>query len=77
MRFGKDHIGRFVESCDKILLGNNIEATKALLLALVKDIKVYEDKVEVRGGYLPLLANFANNKGGPPEGVPSLISIWR
>lgn len=55
------------------LVGNGL----ALLLALVKDITVYEDNVEIRGGYLPLLANVANNKAGNPEGVPSLISIWR
>ncbi|OKY24966.1 recombinase family protein [Thalassotalea sp. PP2-459] len=77
MRFGRNHIENFVSSCNKVLLGGNTEATKALLLALVKDITVYKDNVEIRGGHLPLLANVANNKAGNPEGVPSLISIWR
>ena len=61
----------------EVLLGGNTEATKVLLLALVKDITVYENNVEIRGGHLPLLANVAKNKAGNPEGVPSLISIWR
>ena len=77
MRFGKKHIEDFVDSCERVLLGDNTEATKALILATVKDIKVYEDKVDFRGGNLPLLANVANNKAGTPNGVPSLISMWR
>lgn len=77
MRFSRNQIESFVSSCNKVLLGGNTEATKALMLALVKDITVYEDNVEIRGGHLLRLANVANNKAGNPEGVPSLISIWR
>lgn len=77
MRFGKKHIESFVDSCVTVLLGGNTEATKALILATVKDIKVYEDKVDIRGGHLPLLANVSNNKNGHPKGVPTLVSMWR
>lgn len=77
MKFGKKQIKGFVQACEKVLLGGNEEAIKALLLSLIKDIKVYENKVELRGGYLPLLASVANNKAGHPNGVPSLISKWR
>lgn len=77
MHFGKDHIDSFVLACEKVLLGGNIEATKALLLATVKSITVYEDKVDLTGGNLQVLANVEKNKAGNPNGVPSLISIWR
>jgi hypothetical protein len=77
MRFGKNHIENFVDSCVSVLLGGNTEATKALILATVKDINVYEDKVDIRGGHLPLLANVANNKNGHSKGVPILVSMWR
>lgn len=77
MNFGKHQIDNFVSACEKVLLGGNTEATKALLMATVKDIKVYEDKIDITGGNLKLLANVANNKAGNPNGVPSLISIWR
>ncbi len=77
MKFGKHQIDNFVSACDKVLLGGNTEATKALLMATVKDIKVYEDKIDITGGNLKLLANVANNKAGNSDGVPSLISICR
>lgn len=77
MHFGKHHIEQFLFACEKVLLGGNVEATKALLLATVKEIKVYEDKVDFIGGNLQILANIESNKAGNPEGVPSLISIWR
>jgi len=77
MRFGKNHIESFVDSCVSVLLGGNTEATKALILATVKDIKVYEDRVDIKGGHLPLLANVASNKNGHSKGVPTLVSMWR
>ena len=77
MHFGQNHIDSFVLACEKVFLGGNVEATKALLLAMVKNIKVYEDKLDFTGGNLQLLANVENNKAGNPNGVPSLISIWR
>ena len=77
MHFGKNNINNFVSACEKVLLGGNTEATKALLMATVKNIKVYEDKIDFTGSNLKLLANVANNKAGNPDGVPSLISIWR
>ena len=77
MRFGKNHIESFVDSCVNVLLGGNTEATKALILATVKDIKVYEDKVDIQGGHLPLLTNVANNKNGHSKEVPTLVSMWR
>jgi len=46
-------------------------------LATVKEIKVYEDKIDFNGGNLQLLANVENNKAGDSNGVPSLISMWR
>jgi DNA invertase Pin-like site-specific DNA recombinase len=77
MHFGKHHIEQFLFACEKVLLGGNVEATKALLLATVKEIKVYEDKIDFIGGNLQILANVESNKAGNPNGVPSLISIWR
>jgi len=44
---------------------------------MVKNIKVYEDKLDLTGGSLQLLANVESNKAGNPNGVPSLISKWR
>jgi len=35
-------------------LPRNTEATKALLLTTLKEIKVYKDKINVKGGNLPL-----------------------
>mgnify|MGYP005989147229 CR=1 FL=1 len=67
MHFGKHHIDNFVLACEKVFLGGNIEATKALLLALVKDIKMYEDKIDFTGGNLQLLANVESNKAGEPR----------
>jgi site-specific DNA recombinase len=77
MHFGKQHIDKFSLACEKVLLGGNTEATKALLLATVKEIKVYEDRIDFKGGNLQLLANVESNKAGNPDGVPSLISMWR
>ena len=77
MNFGKNHIDNFVRACEKVLLGGNVEATKALLIATVKEIRVYEDKLVLKGGKLQLLANVANNKKGNSDGVPCLISMWR
>jgi site-specific DNA recombinase len=77
MHFGKLHIDNFVAACEKVLLGGNTEATKALLLATVKEIKVYENKIDLKGGNLQLLANVESNKAGNSDGVPSLISMWR
>ncbi|AZQ84330.1 hypothetical protein EKO29_10050 [Colwellia sp. Arc7-635] len=70
MHFGKHHIDHFVSACEKVLLGVNIEATKAQIMATVKEIKVYEESLELKGGNLQLLANVLNNKVGPPNGVP-------
>ena len=62
MHFGQNHIDSFVLACEKVLLGGNVEATKALLLAMVKNIKVYKDKLDFTRGNLQLLANVESNK---------------
>ncbi len=77
MHFGKRHIDKFSWACEKVLLGGNTEATKALLLATVKEIKAYEDRIDFKGRKLQFLSNVESNIAGNPDGVPSLISMWR
>ena len=47
------------------------------MLATVKEIEVYENKIDLKGVNLQILVNIESNKAGNPDGVPSLISMWR
>lgn len=62
MHFSKLHIEYFVSACNKVLLGGNLEASKTLLQAIIKDITVYEEKSDLRGANISVLANVANNE---------------
>ena len=77
MKFGKYKISSFVKSCEKVLLGGNTEATAALKLTFVLNIKVHEQKINVRGGYSPLVKSVSPNKSGNSFKVQTFISICR
>jgi site-specific DNA recombinase len=77
MRFGDQQINKFSNACNAILLGGNIEASKGLLIAIVDEIIVDEEKLTLRGGKLQLLRNVSKYKAGNQELVPSFITNWR
>lgn len=78
-KFGQSHISLFAQAAKKVLLGSDGEATKALLLATVRDIVVYPDRVQLRGGILPLAAIISrvDRNMGTSLQVPIFISKWR
>jgi DNA invertase Pin-like site-specific DNA recombinase len=78
-KFGQSHISLFAQAARNILLGDDNEATKALLVAIVKEIVVYPTKLKFSGGLLPLAAIISrvDRNMGTSLQVPIFISKWR
>ncbi len=79
-KFGQTHIALFAQAAKNVLLGSDSEATKALLIAMIKQIVVFPTHVKLQGGLLPLAAMISRvgkKTGTGLNQVPIFVSKWR
>ena len=77
-KFGAKQTGLFIDACKRVLLGGNLEATKALLNAVIERIEIKQDKVTIVGNKLKMMANIGGFYSRHSRiKVPSIISVWR
>jgi hypothetical protein len=50
MNFGKQQIINFSDACNETILGGNIDATKALLMAVIDEIVVEPSDITLKEG---------------------------
>ena len=77
LKFGINKTKIFCESINKFFKQADDETLKALLLAMVKEIRVYSDKLVLKGSKFQLVNIASKAKAGTPLEVPAFVSIWR
>jgi DNA invertase Pin-like site-specific DNA recombinase len=76
-KFGKTKAEEFCKTIAEYFKSANEEVLKSLLLASVKEIKVYSDEIIIKGSKHQLIDLASKAKKGTPFEVPSFVTVWR
>ncbi len=76
-KFGDKQIEVFVKVMRRLFREQDDEAKKILYLSLLQEVRVFPDKLILKGSKLGMLAMVSKTKEGTRILVPSFISKWR
>ena len=76
-KFGKTKAQYFCRQIVEFFKKANDEIIKSLLLAVVKEIKVFDGEVQIKGSKYQLVDLVSKAKKGTPLEVPSFVTVWQ
>ena len=76
-KFGEKQIDNFVGVIRRVFKELDNDSKKALYLNLLKEVRVYPNKITISGSKLGMLNMVSKTKEGTSELVPSFVSMWR
>jgi len=77
LKFGERKAKAFCKAIKKAIKESGDEFLKSLLLATVKEIKVFKEEVSIKSYNYQLVNTVSKTKMGTSIEVPTLVSMWR